>query len=449
MTDKHDENRAGLTEYPVTIDQLQPGVFIRITGLSWLDHPFLMNSFKITSREQIRVLRKLKVKAIFFVPGKSDVFPLPEQKNPAPAPAVVSDPVKDADTERLWREKNERIAKQKTLRKKINACQKQFSASVETVKNVMRNIEGGRLESAKDADDLLQSIIDDLVMEKETAVQLMNTEAGGEGVFYHSLNVSVLSMMLGREHGLGPEDLRILGLGALFHDVGKHKVPKNVLYKTTPLTKFERDILRLHPRYGVETMEPLAGAGTFPSNALMVIRDHHERVDGSGYPAGIKGEQLSDLTKIVSIVDRYDNLCNNRNPEKSVTPHEALAYMFKSEKVRFDNQLIQRFISYMGVYPPGTIVRLNNEMIGMVISVNPANSLKPSLLIYDPEIPKNEALIFDLSEDRSLSVTASLRPHDLPDEIFDYLNPRARVSYYLSAQENRPAGKPPDTSRKR
>ncbi len=445
MNDDHnDKNRTGVTEYPVTIDQLQPGVFIRITGLSWLDHPFLMNSFKITSREQIQVLRKLKVKTIFFVPGKSDVFPLSEQKNPAPAPAVTSDPAKDAETEKLWREKNERIAKQKTLRKKINACQKQFSASLETVKNVMKNIEGGRLESVKDADSILQSIIDDLAMDKEMTVQLMNTDTGGEGIFYHSLNVSVLSMMLGREHGLGPDDLKMLGLGALFHDVGKHRIPKNVLYKPSPLTKFERDILRLHPQYGVETMGPLAGMGTFPAEALRIIGDHHERVDGSGYPAGISGEHLSDLTQIVSIVDRYDNLCNNRNPEKSVTPHEALAHMFKSEKERFDNQLLQRFISYLGVYPPGTIVSLNNDVIGMVISVNPAYALKPSLLIYDPEIPKNEALIFDLSEDQSLSIATSLRPHDLPDAIFDYLNPRARVSYFLAAQERRQKVKPVD-----
>jgi HD-GYP domain-containing protein (c-di-GMP phosphodiesterase class II) len=96
-------------------------------------------------------------------------------------------------------------------------------------------------------------------------------------------------VILGREHGLGPGDLWILGLGALFHDVGKRRIPKNVLYNPTPLTKFERNILRLHPQYGIETMEPLTGAGTFPSEALRIIGDHHEWVDGSGYSAGING----------------------------------------------------------------------------------------------------------------------------------------------------------------
>jgi HD-GYP domain-containing protein (c-di-GMP phosphodiesterase class II) len=444
VTDKHDEHRTRLTEYPVTIDQLQPGVFIRITGLSWRHHPFLMNSFKISRKEQIEVLRRLKINTVLFIPSKSDVFPLSEQNTPTPAPEVASVPTEDVEMERLWQEKRERIDRQKSLRKKIKACQKQFSVNIETVRTVMRNIESGWLESAKDADDLLKSIINDLVIEKDTAVQLMNTAPGSECVFYHSLNVSVLSMMLGREHGLGPEELRIIGLGALFHDVGKHRVPKNVLYKTTFLTKFERDILRLHPRYGAETMEPLTSMGTFPAEALAIIKDHHERIDGSGYPAGLKGQQLSDLTKIVSIVNRYDNLCNNRNSEKSVTPHEALAHMFKSEKEQFDNWLLQRFISYMGVYPPGTIIRLSNEVIGMVISVNPINSLKPTLLIYDPDIPKNEALIFDLSDDLSLSIAESVRPQELPNAIYDYLNPRVRVSYYLATEDRQKAGKPVD-----
>lgn len=442
--DKHTDDTRNAAEYPVTIDQLQPGVYIRITGLAWRDHPFLMSAFKVSSKEQINALRRLRIATVFCVPGRSDALPLPIPENPPSAPADTRESANDAATESLWQEKKERMAKQQVLRKKINACQKQFSASVETVKNVMQNVESGRLESVRDADSLLQSIIDDLVTEKETAVQLMNTGAGSDETIYHSLNVSVLSMMLGRKHGLGPDDLRVLGLGALFHDIGKHRVPKKILLKPSPLTKFEKDILRLHPRYGVETMKSLSGTDAFPAGALGIIRDHHERVNGSGYPKGIAGNRLSELTKIVSIVNRYDNLCNNRNPEKAITPHEALAHMFKSEGERFDSELLQRFIAFMGVYPPGTIVRLTNGAVGMVISVNPEHSLKPDLLIYDPEVPQNEALIFDLTVDQSLSIETSLRPHDLPEAVHDYLNPRVRVSYYLSAQERRRT----DSSRK-
>ena len=438
MDKEYEDNKASVTEYPVTIELLRPGVFIKITGIGWMDHPFIMNSFKIANEGQIKVLRQLGLKSVVFVPGKSDVFPLPERKgNAMPAPQTK---IEDPETERLFQMKKQRIEHQRVHRRKIKACEKKFSASVQTVKNVMRNIEGGRLESVKDADMLLQNLIEDLLVEKDTAVQLMNTDAGGESVFYHSLNVSVLALMLGREQGLEKDDLRILGLGALFHDSGKHRVPKNVLFKTTPLTKFEMDILRLHPLYGVETMKPLVEKGLFPSDALWIIQDHHERIDGSGYPAGRTGKTLSDATKIVSIVNRYDNLCNNVNAEKSLTPHEALAYMFAKEQDKYDKNLLQRFISYLGVYPPGTIVRLNNEVLGLVVSVNPNNSLRPSLLIYDPEIPKTEALIFDLAEDTTLSITATMRPSQLPREVYDYLSPRARVTYFLASQDDQQSG---------
>ena len=439
----HDKN-TDTTEYPITVEQLRLGVFIRITGLSWVDHPFAMSSFKINDKEQLKTLRQLGLKSVVFVPSKSDVFPLPVLVISEPKPQAA--PVKDVDTERLLIEKHKRIEQQKLQRKKIIACEKKFAASVKTVKNVMRNIEGGRLDSIKDADDLLQALINDLLIEKDSAVQLMNA-AGGESIFYHSLNVSVLALMLGREHGLGAEALRVLGLSALFHDIGKHRVPKNVLFKPTPLTKFETDILKLHPRYGVETMQPLADTGDFPSAALSIIRDHHERVDGSGYPSSLTGEWLSDMTKIVSIVDRYDNLCNNHDPSKSITPHEALAYMFSREKTKFDMLILQRFIAYLGVYPPGTLVRLDNEAVGLVLSVNPKRSLRPTLLIYDPSIPKNEALIFDLAEDSTISIASSIRPRDLPVEIFDYLTPRTRVSYFLTADESKPAS-PAPVSRK-
>jgi putative nucleotidyltransferase with HDIG domain len=430
------EHEVEATDYDISVDRLQPGVFIRITGLGWFDHPFFFSSFKITKPEQINALKQYGIRSVTFVPGKSDVFPLPESSD-APVQPEAPAPAKDAESERLWEKKKKRIELQKAHRKKIIKCEKQFAASVETVRSVMKNIEGGNLESVKEADNLLQTIVDDLLVEKDTAVQLMNSDNPGQGVFYHSLNVSVLAMMLGREYELSPAEIKILGLGALFHDVGKSKLPRNVVNKSDPLKKFEADMLRQHPKYGVDIMQPISKSGTFPDDALSVIRDHHERVDGSGYPAGRKGKDLSVMTKIVSIVNRYDNLCNNIDHTRSLTPHEALAFMFAKERGRFDDPLLQRFIAYMGIYPPGTVVVLNNDVTGMVISVNPKNALRPNLLIYDPGISRDEALIIDLSEDDILYITKSVRPAQLPAKIYDYLSPRTRVSYFLSTDEKK------------
>jgi len=138
-------------------------------------------------------------------------------------------------------------------------------------------------------------------------------------------------------------------------------------------------------------------------------------------------------------VNVYDNHCNKFNPEESLTPHEALAYMFSAQKHYFDQEILALFIQCLGVYPPGTIVKLSNGSTGMVISVNPRNPLHPSLLMYNPEVPKKEALIFNMAEETGFRIEESIKPSLLEPEVFDYLSPRTRVTYYV-AEGDSPEG---------
>jgi putative nucleotidyltransferase with HDIG domain len=432
-----------MPEYNVSVDQLRVGVFVRL-NLKWIDHPFLFNSFKITKPEQITALKDLAISHVICVPEKSDVLPLSLQqivhseKKAEPSPARTAQPVKmqrnASESQELWNLKRERIERLKARRLKNEQCEKQFQKSLDTVKSVMRKMETGSQESFEEADLLMRNLVETLMPEKEAAVQIMNTEFGKENVFYHSLNVAVLAMMLGREHGLGADELRELGIGALFHDIGKSRIPKSILQKTAPLTRAELKFLQLHPKYGVDMLSKIE---KFPRKSIQVVQQHHERNDGQGYPLGLKGEQISLFAKITSIINVYDNHCNRLNSEDSLTPYEALSRMFTLQKEMFDKELLAIFIECLGVYPPGTIVRLSNGSVGMVISVNPKNPLHPSILLYDHEIPKKEALIFDMEDDPNLTIEVSIRPSQLPPEIFNYLSPRTRVTYYVATYEDR------------
>lgn len=168
---------------------------------------------------------------------------------------------------------------------------------------------------------------------------------------------------------------------------------------------------------------------------MKALYQHHERNDGQGFPEKLAGKEISLLAKIVSIANIYDNHCNKRNPKDSLTPHEALAFMFGVQKDQFDQDLLALFIQCLGVYPPGTIVKLSNGFIGMVISVNPRNPLHPSLIIYNPDIPKKEALIYDLMNEPNLKIESSMKPSQLAHEAYDYLSPRTRVTYYVAESE--------------
>ncbi len=138
----------------------------------------------------------------------------------------------------------------------------------------------------------------------------------------------------------------------------------------------------------------------------------------------------------MAIADAYDNHCNHPDPEESFTPYLALSFMFTQQKKLFDKDLLALFIRCLGVYPPGTVVQLSNGAIGMVMAVNPDNQLCPSLVLYDPQIPKKEALIIDLADEPDLKVEKSIRLKHLPQEIFDYLSPRTRITYFVEPDGN-------------
>ncbi|MBU6465920.1 MAG: HD-GYP domain-containing protein, partial [Burkholderiales bacterium] len=130
-------------------------------------------------------------------------------------------------------------------------------------------------------------------------------------------------------------------------------------------------------------------------------------------------------------VNTFDNHCNRTNPDDSLTPFEALSMMFKQQRHLFDPVPLNMFIRCMGVYPPGTLVKLSDESLGMVISINSGKPLRPSVLIHDPGVPKNEAIILDLSQETDIEISASLKPSQLSPEAYDYLSPRKRMSYFF------------------
>jgi HD-GYP domain-containing protein (c-di-GMP phosphodiesterase class II) len=266
------------------------------------------------------------------------------------------------------------------------------------------------------------------VSDKDVVVHLMNTEEGTEDVFYHSLNTAVLGLIAGCEYGLKAEALQKLGLGLLFHDIGKQRIPKKILIKKPPLTPSELKLIQLHVKYGEDMIS--GQVPDFPSESLEIIGMHHETVDGGGYPGGLTGDQIPLLVKLAAVVNTYDNHCNKPDPKMSLTPYQALSYMFGKQNKQFPKELVALLVRSVGVYPPGTLVQLSNGSVGLVVSVNSANSLRPGILLYDRTIPKNEALVIDLDDEPDLSIVRSIHPAKLPAEVYGYLSPRNRVVYF-------------------
>jgi putative nucleotidyltransferase with HDIG domain len=411
----------------ITPDQLCIGLYVRLE-LDWTAHPFTFNQFKIKNQAQIDTLRALGLERIRVDLKRSDVQPLPPSDTPAPVPAKPSE--EELAAINAKRERVQRLAKHRAA---LNECERKFQGATRAVKSITRNIFARPEESMNEARELVNGLVDSMLTDSDIAIHLMNDKMGGDEVYFHQLNVAVLALMVGKQMKLGREELTELGIGAMFHDIGKMELPEKLLLKTDPLNGAEQDLMMRHVEYGLDIGKKL---GLSPE-ALAIVFQHHECVDGSGFPHGIKGEGILPLSKIISIVNAYDNLCNRPNPKESLTPYEALSVMFAQYRSRFEAQPLGIFIRCMGVFPPGSLVQLSNNALGLVMAVNSNKPLKPTVMIYDPSVPKHEAIILDLEEEPDLSIIKSIRPALLSNQVFAYLNPRKRMTYYCDNAPNK------------
>jgi hypothetical protein len=163
---------------------------------------------------------------------------------------------------------------------------------------------------------------------------------------------------------------------------------------------------------------------------MKIVYQHHELCHGRGYPKGLKGDAILDLTKIVTIADVYDRLINTRDVKLGLAPHKALALMFSKRKDQFESDYLELFIKMLGVYPPGTVCRFDSGDVGVVVSVDPARPLLPEVVLYDENIPKHDAMIYRLGEDIDLTITTTLNPDEIDREVKGYLDSRSMVQYF-------------------
>src|SRR3990167_9197200 len=401
----------------ITPEQLCIGLYIHLDR-GWMEHSFTFSSFKIKEQAQIDAIHALNLPRLRYDPKRSDGRPLAVAVQPVAAAAVIP-PAPSAEEQAALQAKQARIEQLKALRKNLAEVDKQFQQASKTVKNIGRTLRSQPRETLQQAEELVGQMVSAMLGEHTVLMHALNGKAG-EDAYFHSLNVTVLSIMLARILNFSREDSLQLGLGALLHDIGKLEIPSKILLKTEPLNRAEQNFLHLHCEYGIKLAKPME----LGEAAQRIIREHHEFCDGTGYPKQLKGEQLSPLSRVVSIANQYDNLCNPLTLADALTPHEALSKMFAQQRNRFDAVALKAFIRCLGVYPPGCIVQLSNEMIGLVLAVNPNKPLRPTVIVHDPDVPKEEAIILDLERDTELNISKSLRPGQLPREIYNYLSPR-------------------------
>jgi HD-GYP domain-containing protein (c-di-GMP phosphodiesterase class II) len=414
----------------VDVENLRIGLYVEL-DVGWMAHPFPIGSFKLSNAQQIEAIQGLKVKRIRCIRSKSD----PEAIVAAPAtpsgtaPADAYDPVKEARRLAAIQAQEERKRRGELLASQARSlalCERRFGEAIRQYRKTLELVKSQPVTAATEAARLVDGIVGEMMSEGESAIRLL-TEAAGDKSSMHPVNVTIVSLLLGKAMGLPHADLQDLGLAAFLHDIGKSELPDRVRWLDDSFSTAEYKLYQDHVGKSLhlgKTME-------LSRPALLAITQHHEMVDGSGFPMRLKGDTLSPASRILALINRYDNLCNPSRLASALTPHEALSLIFAQMKSKFDATTLSAFIRMMGVYPPGSIVQLVDDRYGMVVSVNSSRPLKPRIIVHEPGVSRDEALILDLEHAPQVGIRRSLKPSLLPAPSLDFLAPRQRMCYYF------------------
>ena len=423
-----------MTDKPCYIkpEQLRIGLYVHL-DLGWMDHPFTFNNFKIKDEGQIAEIRKLGLSQVRYDPLRSDCEPSPEDAS-SPLEVVINSPEVRRESPEEDAEQGKQTLQQQRLQQlqqAIQECEKSFVQTTGVVRLIEKDILNAPSRALHQATELVGSMVESLLTESEVVLHAMQPKTGAVEQYTHSLNVTVLTLVLAKSLDITEEEANFLGMGAMFHDVGKSQIPDRITKKTDPLTKAEISLIQQHSGMGAKYASDV---GMSP-RVVRIIQQHHEYMDGSGFPDKLKGDQIDRLTRVVSVANLYDNLCNPVNPAQAMTPYEALSHMFAHQRGKCDPDVLKLLIKSLGVYPPGSLVRLSDNTYGIVISVNPSKPLRPYVLLYAPDVPRHTPLLLDLSIEVGLSVTHCLRASQLPGEVLEYLDPAKRISYFFSKEK--------------
>jgi putative nucleotidyltransferase with HDIG domain len=405
--------------------------------LGWLSHPFPVSSFKISSDEQIQTIRGLGLKALRWVPEKSDL--LDEAAQPAAVEAAADDGPAAVETpeEAAARVRREQLEAQRKL---TRLAERQYAEAGRAFREAQDLVVQQPAKAREHAESLSRALLDKMLVEGDLCIRVLNGAAGDRATA-HAMNVAVVSMLLARTQGMSESELSDLGTGALMHDVGKIDLSERLRHHDERFTSAETQSYRQHVELGVAHARRMG----LSAGALLVVAQHHEMADGSGFPLKAGIDRISMAARIVALVNRFDNLCNPAVLSRALTPHEALSLMFAQARTKFDPALLNAFIRMMGVYPAGSVVQLTDDRYALVVSVNSSRPLKPRVLVHDPHVPVDEALVLDLETVPDLGIRRSLRAAQLPPASLQYLSPRPRVAYYFEAAGAKPADSVPGT----
>lgn len=353
------------------VERLRLGMYVAELDRPWLETPFLFQGFIVDTEEDLAQLREY-CEYVFVDDLQSRQDREIQQAIRGMAGTLRSGRVSAVTVE------FEEWQGAKRLRETLRRLNQSVERTQARVESVLKDVRLGRAVQAEQTRDMVREMVESASRNPHTAQWMTLLQSENEQIARHSMNVSVLAGTFARFLGWPEDMLNAVSEGGMLHDMGMARVPRVVLEKKGPLTAREFGIVRLHARYAARL---LADSGGHDPRVIEIVRHHHERLDGSGYPDGLSGGAIPPYVQLVAIVDVYESMTGEKPYERALTPSVALTRLHKRVGTHFDRSLVEQFIRCIGIYPLSSLVRLQNDALGIVVSSQQDNRLKPVLLL--------------------------------------------------------------------
>ncbi len=364
--------------------ELQIGMFVSRLEIPWEQSPFLMQGFDLKTQADIKAVQDV-------------------------CDYVFIDPSYQKQTHGDALTRNSGAEKQLNFSQAFANSQHTYQQTSNLVKDLMDDVRFGNSLNTQAAKAAVADCVDRIIENSNTMALLTQLKNKDEYTQQHSLNVCILAIMLGRYQKKSIADLNNLGICALLHDMGKMKVPLDILNKPGKLTDEEMHLMKAHTTWGRDVI--MSARGVF-SGAVDVAYGHHEKLDGSGYPRGIKAQGISEYTRMVAIVDAYDAITSDRVYQKGRLHLEAINILTRSRDTHFDARIVIQFIDCIGIYPVGNLVEMSSGEVAVVIEKNTQNKTRPKvLLLLNAEKQPRQHQIIDLATEEKDVTGETYRIH--------------------------------------
>lgn len=407
-----------MKEVKTTIDALEVGMFVSRLDRPWIDTPFVLEGLRIKSRDDIEGLRKYT--SFVFVDTEQGLTPDPEHwVSISPDEIQMED---EAEVVIKFKEKkHDEESEYGQLRKTFYEIETEFEAEFQQAKGIKERIEkdfqkvladmgkGKNLDVAM-LKDGIHAAVTSIIRNPSAFALLIQLEKSNEYAYSHALSSSIWCAHFGRHLGFEISEIEELALGGMLLDLGKIKLPPELLNKTEKITPAEASLIHKHVDYSVRLLSKSQGIST---NVMRMVATHHERANGKGYPQGLENKDIPIYGRIAGIVDSYDAMTTPRPyRSRTLSPNEAINELYKLRDASFQGELIEQFIQTVGLYPTGSLVELTSGAVAIVLEVNDLKRLYPTVMIVldRDKQPVEDFETVNLAENRTGLMVAKALP---------------------------------------